>query len=114
MDVSHVLEINVHFAVVDAVMLRSIVFVNHAGPSLPLGNGSFHAFGILPRVKFLHAQLRSNSGVPTTCWNPLLIFALLHSLPSLFGYQEALLLVPTEWGVCFPPLSCVLPLNGFT
>ena len=36
-DVSHVLEINVHFAVVDAVILRSIVYVNHAGPSLPLG-----------------------------------------------------------------------------
>ena len=37
LNVSHVLEINVHFAVVDAVIFRSIVFVNHAGHSLPLG-----------------------------------------------------------------------------
>ena len=36
-NVSHVLEINVHFSVVDAVIFKSIVFVNHTGPSLPLG-----------------------------------------------------------------------------
>ena len=37
LNVSHVLEINVHFAVVDAVIFRSTVFVNHTGPSLTLG-----------------------------------------------------------------------------
>ena len=37
MNVSHVLEINVHFAVVDEVIFRSVVFMNHAAPSLPSG-----------------------------------------------------------------------------
>ena len=33
MNVSHVLEINVHFAGANAVIFRCTVFVNHAGPT---------------------------------------------------------------------------------
>ena len=123
MNVSHVLEINVHFALVDTVILRCIVFLNHTGPSLPLGewcsSPSFW-YSVSGEIPTCTAQVELRSS-----------YSLLESLVHIWSSPLSALTLWLPGGSPSGPLTqsggggvgggvglvsslcCVLPLNGF-
>ena len=115
MNVSHVFEINVHFGMVDAVIFRSIVFVNHTGPRLPLGKWFrspcfWYLSGEIPACT-AQVELRSSynflESLSHICSSPLPAFTLWLPEDSPSGP------VTQSSGYLVSSLCCVLPLNRF-
>ena len=117
MNISHVLEINVHVAVVDAVILRCIVFVIHTDPSLSIGQWFsspcfwYSVYGEIPTY-IAQVELRSSYSLLESlvhiCSSPLSA----HTLWLPRGSPSGPL--THSGGDLVSSLCCVLPLNGFT